>query len=207
MTLPATAALFVMMLGLAAVPSASVALVVARSATLGVANGAAVAAGIVLGDLLFVTLALVGMTALAQTMGSLFVILRYAAAAYLIWMGFRLLRSKPTLEPLATRIRDRKGSLATSLASGFLLTLGDVKAILFYASLFPAFIDLTRVGIGDILIIAAVTITAVGGVKLAYAFAARRLAIRLRGRKAGAVVTKGAGTLMVGTGTFLLVKS
>jgi len=48
---------------LAALPSASVALVITRSATLGVANGIAVSAGIVLGDLIFILLAIFGLSA------------------------------------------------------------------------------------------------------------------------------------------------
>ena len=71
------------------------ALVVARSSTAGFANGSAVAAGIVVGDLVFVCLAVSGMTALAEVMGSSFLVLRYLAGAYLIWFGIGLMRSRP----------------------------------------------------------------------------------------------------------------
>ena len=50
--------LFLIMIALAAVPSTSVALVVTRSATLGISNGVAVSLGIVLGDLVFIFLAI-----------------------------------------------------------------------------------------------------------------------------------------------------
>lgn len=56
------------MVALAAMPSASVALVVTRSATLGVANGLAVSAGIVLGDLVFITFAIFGLSVVAETL-------------------------------------------------------------------------------------------------------------------------------------------
>ncbi len=79
--------LLVVMAILALVPNTSVALVVARSSTAGFLNGAAVAAGIVLGDLVFVFLAVLGMAALAEVMGGLFLILRYAAGGYLSWIG------------------------------------------------------------------------------------------------------------------------
>lgn len=76
--------LFLIMLTLAALPSASVALVVTRSATAGFANGVAVALGIVVGDLLFVALAILGLSLLAETMGAFFAILKYLGGAYLI---------------------------------------------------------------------------------------------------------------------------
>ena len=81
------------MVVLAAIPSASVALIVTRSATLGIKNGILVACGIVLGDLIFVALAILGMSFLAETMGSFFVIFRYVGGAYLVWLGFSLIRS------------------------------------------------------------------------------------------------------------------
>ncbi|WP_218140385.1 LysE family translocator, partial [Ectothiorhodospira marina] len=80
-------ALFGAMAVLALVPSTSVALVVARSSSAGFSNGCAVTAGIVVGDLAFVFLAVLGMAALAEVVGSFFLILRYLAGAYLIWFG------------------------------------------------------------------------------------------------------------------------
>lgn len=76
--------LFVVMTILALVPSTSVALVVTRSSTAGFLNGVAVAAGIVVGDLVFVVLAVTGMSALAEVMGSFFLILKYLAGVYLM---------------------------------------------------------------------------------------------------------------------------
>src|SRR5690554_6318689 len=94
MSLGEILALFAAMVTLALVPSTSVALVVARSSSAGFSNGSAVAAGIVVGDLVFVFLAVFGMAVLAEVMGSFFLILRYLAGAYLIWFGISLMRSK-----------------------------------------------------------------------------------------------------------------
>jgi threonine/homoserine/homoserine lactone efflux protein len=86
--------LFFAMAALALFPSASVVLVVARSSSAGFPNGSAVAAGIVVGDLVFVFLAVLGMAVLSEVAGSFFLILRYLAGAYLIWFGISLMRSK-----------------------------------------------------------------------------------------------------------------
>jgi len=197
--------LFIVMVTLALVPSTSVALVIARSSTAGFINGGSVAAGIVAGDLIFVLLAVLGMAALAEMTGGLFVILRYIAAAYLIWFGINLLKSKSSSH-LATSARPIT-TLSESFLSGLILTLGDVKAILFYVSFFPAFFDLTTINAWDIATIVALTVVAVGGVKLGYAYAAQRFNLLARGFKGERVVKITAGAFMIGAGSYLLANA
>lgn len=192
------------MAALALVPSTSVALVVVRATSAGFANGSAVAAGIVLGDLVFVFLAVLGMTALAEVLGNFFLILRYLAGGYLIWFGVSLMRSSASLQ-LENSERS-VSKLSSSFFSGLLLTLGDVKAIFFYASLFPAFVDLATIGALDIVIIAVITIVAVGGVKLGYAYFARGLVSSVRNPRAERAAKVTAGSLMVGAGSYLIAK-
>lgn len=209
MTLSAALLLFVVMVVLAAVPSASVVLVVTRSVTGGVGSGAAVAAGIVLGDLVFVTLALLGMSVLAEWLGGFFGVLKIAGGAYLIWMGWRMARS--AWQPLPAREVTPPGRRASdcwaSLLAGWLLTLGDVKAIFFYASLFPLFVEVGALQWHDIVAIVAITVVAVGGVKIAYAFAARSLAGRFEPWQARRGLRLTAGSILAGTGAYVLAKT
>jgi len=205
MSLIATLTLFTIMIVLAAVPSCSVALVVTRAATLGIRNGVAVAAGIVVGDLTFVTLAIFGMSALAETMGTFFAIVRYIGAAYLIWLGFSLIYSRKSTVVPTTNFGG--STIIASFASGLLLTLGDVKAILFYASLFPTFVDMANLTVLDIMVIFAVTVFTVGGVKLIYAFAARSIVSRLHIQRSNLYAKTLAGSLMIGTGTYIIMKT
>ncbi|WP_269540691.1 LysE family translocator [Cerasicoccus fimbriatus] len=198
--------LLVVMLVLAAVPSASVALVVVRSATHGFAHGAAVALGIVLADVLFALLAILGMTVIAETMGSLFAIVKILGGGYLIWVGVSLLRA-PKPKPISASGSAAAASWMASLAAGFVLTLGDLKAILFYASLFPAFVNMQSLAPVDIGLILIVTVLAVGGVKLIYAYAARRIVGKLSGRVNSALPRRLAGCAMIGSGAYLVSKS
>lgn len=198
------AGLFAVMALLALVPSSSVALVVARSATAGFKHGAAVALGIVMGDLVFVFLAISGLAVLADVMGGFFLVLKYLAGLYLICLGISLMRTKrPIRIPLGRAVT----SLPASLLSGLIITLGDVKAIFFYASLFPVFVDLANVNASDVATLVLVTVVAVGGVKLAYAYSASRLVTVARGLEAQRRVKFAAGGLMLGAGTYLLVKA
>ena len=206
MTIIETIALFGIMVSLAALPSASVALVVARAATLGVANGVAVSIGIVMGDLVFILLAITGLSVVAEAMGSLFMVIKYLGALYLLWLGIALLTSRNTIE-ISLEKPAAKRSLIASFLAGFTLTLGDIKAIIFYVSLFPVFIDLSVLNVSDVLTIISVMIVGVGGVKVIYAFSARKVALLARRHKLENAARKTAGSMMVGAAGYLIVKA
>lgn len=206
MSIIETITLFGIMVVLAAMPSTSVALVVTRSATLGRGNGFAVAAGIVLGDLIFIILAMLGLSVVAETMSGLFMVIKYLGALYLLWFGFSLLKSKGKTTIMVDSTRE-KGNIVTSFLAGFILTLGDVKAIVFYVSIFPVFIDLSALQATEVLIVLFVTVVSVGGVKVIYALSAIKVATAARELKFENTARKTAGGLMVAAGAYLIVKA
>ena len=201
-----TITLFGIMIALAALPSASVAIVITRSATLGVANGIAVTAGIILGDLVFILLAIYGLTVVAETMGSLFMIVKYLGATYLLWLGYTLINSKSTTTIAVDKIV-KKQNLVTSFIAGFILTLGDIKAIIFYASLLPVFVNLSTLQASDVLIILSVMIVSLGSVKILYAFSAVKVVTFTVNKKLNNISRKTAGGFMLGAGGYLIVKA
>jgi len=210
MTVVGACLLALIMCVLAAIPSSSVVLVVARSASHGIRNGFAAAAGIVAGDLIFVTLALLGMTALAENGGTFFVFIKYAAAAYLIWFGIKLLKTNRATHAFPGSVsRDGRSTteLLTSFSAGLLLTLGDFKAIFFYASLLPTFLDLQSLTVMQIYAISAITIVSVGGVKAAYAVCGQRLASTAKGFSRERELKIASGGLMITAGTYLIFKN
>jgi threonine/homoserine/homoserine lactone efflux protein len=87
------------------------------------------------------------------------------------------------------------------------ITLGDQKAILFYLGLFPAFLDLSTVSLADTSIIILITMLAVGGAKLVYAYMADRASLLLASTGATKIINFAAGTVMVGVGVLLVVKT
>jgi threonine/homoserine/homoserine lactone efflux protein len=187
------------------IPSSSVALVVARSLTHGIPNGISVSIGIVFGDAIFILLVVFGLSVVAESMGWLFLAIKYIGATYLIWLGFTLLLSKSTaieIEKIAT-----KGDLATSFFAGLFLTLGDVKAIFFYISLFPAFINLKELSQTDIAIVLLIDVIVVGGIKIFYAFSARKVASISKRHGLDNKIKKVAGGFMIGAGSYIIVKA
>ncbi|TVS18998.1 MAG: LysE family translocator [Gammaproteobacteria bacterium] len=198
-----TLALFGAMAVLAAVPSVSVLAVSARAATSGFDHGALTAAGIVLGDLIFILLAVFGLALAAEAMGPAFVWVKYAAGIYLLWLAAALWRRR---KQSAEFDGDAISSRLSSFMTGLLITLGDQKAVLFYLGFLPAFVDLATVTPADVGIIAGVTVVAVGGVKLGYACAAAR-AERVLGSSIAEPMNILASVLVFSAGLWLILRT
>jgi threonine/homoserine/homoserine lactone efflux protein len=205
-TLSGGAGLFCVMAVLAAIPSVSVLVVVARSAAFGFMHGVLVALGIVAGDILYIVLAIFGLSMLVEAMGDWFVLVKYLGCVYLVWLGIVLWRSKPESVESGNDGRAGKRSISSSFLAGLLLTLGDQKAILFYLGFFPAFLDLSAVTWIDAGIVIAITIVAVGGIKIAYAWMANRVGSLF---SAGLTQSMGrvAGVILMLAGVFAVLKA
>lgn len=201
MTFSSTVALFSAMIVLALIPSISVLAVSTRSATSGFIHGVFTTLGIVLGDIIFIIIAIWGLSFLAETVGELFSLIKYLGGAYLIWLGIKLCKSPvQSIEMKKTA----QSSLWSSFLTGLLITLGDQKATLFYLGFFPAFLDISEVSYWDMSIIIAITIAAVGSVKLGYAFMAHRARL-LISSKARKRINVAAGGVTIAVGIFLMI--
>lgn len=97
--------------------------------------GAAATFGLIAGDQVLMWLAALGVAAVLQANEALFKGLQYLGAAYLIWLGVKLLVARAGR---ATPIDLGPGHFARQ---AFLITLMNPKAIVFYMAFFPLFID------------------------------------------------------------------
>jgi threonine/homoserine/homoserine lactone efflux protein len=202
MTFSNIIALFGSMAILAAIPSVSVLAVTTRSATFGFLHGVFTSIGIVTGDIIFILIEIGSLSLLAAKMGGLFFLTKYLGAAYLIFLGMGLCRSKSQDVESGTIVQS---SLWSSLLTGLFITLADQKATLFYLGFFPAFVDMTKITLIDTGIIIAIAIVAVGGVKVVYALIADRARLLIRTNFARRLNLL-AGVVMIGVGLFLLFK-
>lgn len=202
MTFGSIVALFSAMVVMASIPSVSVLAVSTRSATFGFIHGVFTTLGVVVGDIIFIAIAILGLSLIAAKMGSLFVFIKYLGGTYLIFLGIRLCRSK--MKGVETQ-EIVNASLLSSFLTGLLITLGDQKATLFYLGFFPAFFDVSKISYFDTAIVIAIATVAVGGVKLGYALMANRARFLIRPQ-----INKGinivAGSVMITVGVFLIVR-
>jgi threonine/homoserine/homoserine lactone efflux protein len=151
-----------------ATPGPAMIALVARSLARGAGPGLRMAFGIALADVLLGTLALLGLAALLATYAWAVTMLKYAAAAYLLWLGVRMWRSSPIQSQAAAPAAG--GDVAAGLAVG----LSNPKAMLFHASLMPLIVDLRELDARSAAIILAIIFFANFGVMSAYAVLAGR---------------------------------
>lgn len=109
---------------------------VAAQARISARHAALAVAGIVFGDLVLIGVAGAGFATVALQWPLLIVALKVVGAVYVAWCGVKLLRTRTGTHGAATPSPRRR-----DLLQGFLLTLGNPKAILFFAAFFPTFID------------------------------------------------------------------
>jgi threonine/homoserine/homoserine lactone efflux protein len=204
MTLTSIATLFISMVVLAAVPSISVITVITRSVSNGFIHGAMIACGIVIGDLVYIAIAIFGLSVLADALGDMFVVIKYLGGAYLLWLGLSLWRTR---FKTATATGIAELSLFSSFIAGLLITLGDQKAILFYLGFFPAFIDLDTLSQADVGLIVGITILAVGGTKLAYAYMAAKAGRLLANARLMSAINRLAGAVMIAIGIVVITRT
>ena len=101
----------------------------------GFAGGAAATGGVIIGDQVLLWLAVGGVAALLAAHPTVFHAVQYLGAAYLCWIGLRLLFAKPGAASPIHIEPSHYGRQA------FFITLLNPKAIVFYMAFFPLFID------------------------------------------------------------------
>jgi threonine/homoserine/homoserine lactone efflux protein len=182
---------------LALSPGPGLATIISRSLASGVIAGLAVTAGLVLADFFFMAVAMAGLTAIATAMGPLFQIVKYAGALYLVWLGYRSFRGSG--KPLIVTPKGGRG-LAKDVGLGFLVTLGNPKAILFYGALLPTFLDMTKIELSDFLVLAVIVVVISYLVYGSYIFLAERSWRLLSSSAASRFFNRLTGTILIGAG-------
>jgi len=117
------------------IPGPTVLLVVSYALTQGRRVALATAAGVALGDFTAMTLSLAGLGALLLASASLFTVLKWIGAAYLVYLGIKLWRAKPAL-PTAG-----EGEARGIFVHAFAVTALNPKSIAFFVAFVPQFID------------------------------------------------------------------
>ena len=182
----------------AASPGPAIAAIVARVLARGTAGAFSFAAGLALGDVVWLTLAVLGLAVLAQTFAAVFLAVKYAGAAYLLYLAWKLWSAPARAVDVAA---DTSGVKPWRLFSaGLAVTMGNPKVMVFYLALLPNIIDLTHVTFGGWVALVVVTLsvlTVVFGSYIALAARSRRLftsprAMRLVNRGTGAVMASAA---------------
>lgn len=203
LTLYSIFGLSIAMFILAITPGPGVIATIAKALNTGLYNTTPLILGIIVGDLVFLLFAIFGLSLIATSFNSLFIIIKYLGALYLIYLGIKIWHSKPMLENTHTN----KNTHKYSFISGLSITLGNPKVILFYLGFLPTFVNMKTLTNSDILIIAFIVSFILGVVMFFYGFLATKAKQTLKSQPAQNRLNKMASAMMVGAGTTLLIKN
>lgn len=123
-------------LALALVPGPTVTVIIANSLKHGARAGLMNVLGTQVGVVIWLGIATLGLGAAIQVMGVWFVLLRYAGAAYLVWLAIKLFLSKGDLA-VAT---DRARPYGNFFLQGFVVIMSNPKMLVLFGALIPPFI-------------------------------------------------------------------
>lgn len=170
--LPGTLAAYaVVSLLVSVVPGPAVLLVTSQAALRGPRAGIASALGIETANLIFFTLSGLGLAAVVAASGLAFMIIKWAGAAYLAWLGISALIASFRKRPEAAAGQPAPQGSTNAFRDGLLVGLGNPKAILFVVALLPQFIDPAEPALAQTLMLCVVSCSIDFATLCAYAFA------------------------------------
>jgi threonine/homoserine/homoserine lactone efflux protein len=180
------------------VPGPTVTLTVSNALTHGTRAALVTVAGSQAGVAVMIAIVLVGLTSLIETVGVWFDWLRLAGAAYLVWLGWKLLRAKNGIGGVANAPRPRGGFFL----QGFLVLMSNPKALLLFGAFIPQFVDPNGNYVAQVILLG-VTFMAVATLgDSAYALVAGRARTLMSPRRVRAV-SRVSGAFLIGGGVWM----
>ncbi|WEK51266.1 MAG: LysE family translocator [Candidatus Kaistia colombiensis] len=190
-------ALFAAALAVAAfAPGPGIAAIVARVLGRGRPGAIAFTAGMAIGDIVWLTLAVLGLAVVAQTFHEVFALIKYAGAAYLLYIAWKMWRA-PVAAPDLAPVTVRESQVRLFFA-GLAVCLGNPKTMVFYLALLPSILDITKIDGLAFLELTTVTLTVVGLVFAFYVGVTLRARRLITSPKAVRLVNRGSSVVMAG---------
>lgn len=203
MTLHTALSFFLALFIFGITPGPGVFAVLGRALASGAGACVGLSLGMVVSDMLYLLFACLGLAAIASQWGEVFTVIRWAGAAYLIYLGVRLWRAPVvTGAPVAISRRDQ----AAGFVQGFLISASNPKVILFYMAFLPTFMDLTALDALDVILALGLSLVALMLALMSIALGAARARRLLSTPRAAQRLNRGAGSIMIGAGVFLATR-
>lgn len=179
------------------IPGPTILLVVSYALGQGWRAALPMAVGVALGDLTAMTLSMLGIGALMAASATLFTALKWAGAAYLIWLGVKLWRAGG-----ATTVEARAESAAPGrlLFHAWLVTALNPKGIVFFVAFLPQFLDPAGDVLGQMLLFCSTFLVMAFANVLGYALVASRARVAVGNPRVIGWVNRTGGAALVGAG-------
>lgn len=113
------------------------------------------ALGVVVGDVMWSVLAILGVSWIVSQYAGFLDLMRYVASATFLFMGYMVIRNAD--KSIASDSRLTRPGVIAGFVAGLAVIIGNPKAILFYMGMLPGFFDLSQLTVADIVAIGALS--------------------------------------------------
>ncbi len=180
-------------------PDTSQLLIISNSMRHGLRRSLATIAGDLTANCIQMTAAAFGLAALIANSSTAFTVIKWAGVAYLAWIGLQLIL-KPAEQ---ARTQDTGvGQGGRLFRQGFVTSMANPFAVVFFAALFPQFIDPSAAVLPQLLILGVTYLIVDGVILLAWGWMAERASVVLT-RHSGGMINRICGGLMIAAAVLL----
>ncbi|HTA99614.1 MAG TPA: LysE family translocator [Bradyrhizobium sp.] len=186
-------------IGLALLPGPVVTLMIANGLRYGTRAALTNILGVQAGLAIVIGIVAVGLTSLMATMGYWFDWVRFAGAAYLVWLGIRLIRFPAEAVKADEPPRPPRGGF---FLQGFVVLLSNPKVMIFFGAFIPQFMDMSRDHVSQVTLLGVTFMVIAGMTDAVYALLAGRARHFFSARRTKAL-SRLSGGVMLGGGVWL----
>jgi threonine/homoserine/homoserine lactone efflux protein len=184
-------------------PDTSQLLIISNSVRHGLKRSSYTIAGDLTANSLQMTGAAFGLAAIIASSASAFIWIKWLGVAYLVWIGVQLILSKEKANDVAA---NTSGQSFRLFRQGFVTSMANPFAVVFFGALFPQFIDPTMPVLPQLFILGVTYLVVDGAILLIWGWLGVRAATALK-RFSFGLVNKICGTLMIGAAALLAGKN
>ena len=185
-------------------PGPSIAALVSRVLTRGWRDVLPFAAAMWIGEAIWLTMAVYGLAALAESLHWAFVTLKYLGVAYLLYLAWKMWFAPVEIE--AEKAEGRPKSALRMFLAGLAVTLGNPKIMVFYLALLPTIIDLAGVTVIAWLELTVTMLIVLAAIDLGYIVLAARARLLMKSPRAMRIANRISATVMGGAAAAIASK-
>jgi threonine/homoserine/homoserine lactone efflux protein len=179
------------------IPGPTILLVISYALGQGWRAAFPMAIGVALGDFTAMTLSLLGLGALLAASATVFTILKWVGAAYMVWLGIKLWRAGGALN---AKPRADGASMAKMLGHAWIVTALNPKSIIFFVAFLPQFLNPQADFLTQMLVFESTFLILAFANAIGYALIASRARAAIRNERVVGAANKVGGSLLIGAG-------
>ena len=179
------------------IPGPTILLVISYALGQGWRAAFPMAIGVALGDFTAMTLSMLGLGALLAASATVFTILKWVGAAYMVWLGIKLWRAGGALN---AKPRADGASMAKMLGHAWIVTALNPKSIIFFVAFLPQFLNPQADFLSQMLVFETTFLVLAFANAIGYALIASQARAVIRNERVVGAANKVGGSLLIGAG-------